>query len=92
MIEIDKITFNFPSGFEQRAEHIARLMIYSLGQSRLTKKISLAQVTLPTMKVNPEQSNEKIAQQLVNSLLVTLTGTHSPVKSPVHSPDKTKSV
>lgn len=85
MLNIDQLALHLPAGFEQRAEQVARLMIHNLGQIHMTKELSLSQLSLPPMVINPAQSDQQIAQQITGSLLQTLksksTATNSAVPS-----------
>jgi len=85
MLNIEQLVLNLPAGFERRSEHITRLMIHNLGQICMTKELSLSQLSLPPMVVNPAQSDQQIAQQMAGSLLQTLKNKGTTANSAVHS-------
>jgi len=70
MLVIEKMRLDLPRGFEDRAEHIGRLVVHHLSGMPVQGDLHIARLSLPPVRIHSAASDEQVARQVAQSIQV----------------------
>lgn len=65
---IETLNLNLPSGFESRADSIARETVRQLASLSVNHSAQLASLDLPTLKLSGGETNRAIARRIAHAI------------------------
>ena len=67
-LAIDDLNLRLPSGFDQRANGIARETARQLSRMQLTNDVSMSSLTVPTVSIAGGETNGVIARRIAQAI------------------------
>ena len=61
---IEKMRLDLPHGFEDRAEHIGRLVVHHLAGMPVQENAHLARLSLPPVRIDPASTDDQVARRV----------------------------
>lgn len=74
MLKIDRLRLTLPSGYEARAERIARLVADELASLQLQGSAQFDRLALPAIEVGPRATDRQVASSIAGAMAPHLTG------------------
>lgn len=74
MLTIDRLKLSLPSGFEKRADGIARLVASELAAFPVTRDAHVAHLSVPAVQIAPHATDRHIASAIAGGIRSRLGG------------------
>lgn len=74
MIQIERLRLHLPSGFEHRANSIARLVGEALARKHLSQNRSLDSLALKPRRIALNNTDGEVASQIVDEIVAAAEG------------------
>jgi hypothetical protein len=69
MLTIDRMRLNLPEGFDDRGEHIGRLVAHKLAGISLKTTLRVKRLSVPPVQAHPAFSDEQVARRVAMAIL-----------------------
>lgn len=69
MINIDRLRMHLPAGYQHRATSIAMLVGNGLAKQKVSQSISLESIVLSPVQIRKNNSDEEIANLIINQII-----------------------
>ena len=69
MINIDRLRMHLPAGYQHRATSIAMLVSNGLAKQKVSQSISLESIVITPVQIRKNNSDEEIANLIINKII-----------------------